>query len=68
MKFFLQNHSSYPHAGDGPGQQRLQPAHAARERGDIEPAEAITIERSVIDEILHDSKIRMSWQARLKLC
>ena len=56
MRFVVQNHSSYPRIGDLPGQRRLRRAYAARDRGDIGPAEATAIERSVPDEILHEQE------------
>lgn len=56
MKFLLQNHSSYARNGDRPGLQRPQWAYAPPERADNEPTEVGTVERSVIDEIIHEQE------------
>jgi 5-methyltetrahydropteroyltriglutamate--homocysteine methyltransferase len=56
MDCLLHNHSSYPRIGDQPGQQRLRRAHADYERGTIDASGLLAIERSVIDEVIHEQE------------
>jgi 5-methyltetrahydropteroyltriglutamate--homocysteine methyltransferase len=56
MDILLHNHSSYPRIGDRPAQQRLRRAYAARERGEIDMAEFTLIERTQIDEVIHEQE------------
>lgn len=52
MEILLANHSSYPRIGNSAHQQRLRRAQAAHERGEIDDAALVVVERSVIAEVV----------------